>query len=1126
MPRRGLYSPREIILPKAKLARSAISWGKFIMPIFIWAWFFISGGTARAMEISVNTVWAKAQSPIVVSENVWLKAGAVLTIEPGVVIKFDSVGSLSVSGKLTAAGTEAEPIIFTSIKDDAYGGDTNGDGAASQPAQGDWTTLSVGQGGEANLDYVLVQYGGGEYYTGAILSYKGTLNITNSIITKNNAAITLDLSTGAISHSSISDNIIPFVGGVMVDASISNNGRVDVIVDATNNWWGTVDGPCPWRQLAPPGVPIWQIDIEALCGSRPLVDLGVVYSPWLTQWPEPENEPTLEPVILVPGIMGSYLYSHTDPGVEVWPAVAKTVIDPWDLHLNQLIMDEQGNPLPNTMIVPPQDIIRTVLNKDFFEGLINELKQNGYEENKNLFVFPYDWRLDLNWSASGIPYSGFDSLKDKVEKVKLLTGAEKVNIIAHSMGGLVAKNYIKHYGAGSVDKFIDIGTPHLGAPEALKILMYGDNLGFEFNGYSLLNLDRVKIISQNFPSVYQILPSQNYFDSANSDYAYYIYDMHDLDNNGIKNRLDYAQSIDFMKNTGRNSALLEYNNALHSDLDNYSPKSDGIKTYNIMGCGQPTIGQIFVLNKEKSGGYEYGLKYISGDGTVPLRSAEALSADESYYIKEIEHAGLPSANGVKQIAAAMLEGTISSLSLTDYPAISRDSAGCSLNGTQISFHSPINLNVYDENDNHLGPNQDGDIEMGIAGAQYDDLDGNKFVFLPQGHDYRIIGQATDSGTFNARVQTIIGGQYTQTVYYNEAPLNSSTTVAKLQVNSGQPVGALELDQDGDQVFEVMVEPAAVLNQEEAGDLIKPETEISLAGILGDNGYYISTTTAVLAVADNQGGSGILKTEYSLNNGQSWQNYESQIIFNHDGEYNILYKSTDRAGNIEAEKEQKIKIDLAAPVINILIPLETQEFTRAEFFTPEYEITDDYSGAATGSLAVLIDDQPINRPEQDLFYYDLGEHTLKITVRDLAGNQAEERVKFTVSADLDSTISDVNRSYGLGWITNKTAKNWLNQELNEIKKYQEKFGQRQKKQEQKREKIMNQCLKKKNQAWCEKRLKNYNKVVYKLNQIHEKIIAKRYQEILKKLNDYYKKQWLNQSAYDIIKADINYLINNL
>ena len=118
--------------------------------------------------------------------------------------------------------------------------------------------------------------------------------------------------------------------------------------------------------------------------------------------------------------------------------------------------------------------------------------------------------------------------------------------------------------------------------------------------------------------------------------------------------------------------------------------------------------------------------------------------------------------------------------------------------------------------------------------------------------------------------------------------------------------------------------------------------------------------------------------------------------------------------------------------------------RADFMTPESEITDNYSGLATSSLELLIDGQSINQDLQDLFYYSLGKHVLKIKISDLAGNQAETSVNFIVSADLDSVISDVNRGYGLGWIKNEKIKKELIEELSEIKKYQEKFGERQKK----------------------------------------------------------------------------------
>jgi len=53
-------------------------------------------------------------------------------------------------------------------------------------------------------------------------------------------------------------------------------------------------------------------------------------------------------------------------------------------------------------------------------------------------------------------------LRDVVELVKYRTGRDKVNIIAHSMGGLVAREYIKNGGESSVNKLIMVGTPNHG----------------------------------------------------------------------------------------------------------------------------------------------------------------------------------------------------------------------------------------------------------------------------------------------------------------------------------------------------------------------------------------------------------------------------------------------------------------------------------------------------------------------------------------------------------------------------------------------------------------------------------------------------------------------------------------
>ncbi|MBI4153303.1 alpha/beta fold hydrolase, partial [Candidatus Woesearchaeota archaeon] len=53
-------------------------------------------------------------------------------------------------------------------------------------------------------------------------------------------------------------------------------------------------------------------------------------------------------------------------------------------------------------------------------------------------------------------------MKELIEQVQQKTGKTKVNIVAYSMGGLVARRYIQIFGIEKVDKLIMIGTPNHG----------------------------------------------------------------------------------------------------------------------------------------------------------------------------------------------------------------------------------------------------------------------------------------------------------------------------------------------------------------------------------------------------------------------------------------------------------------------------------------------------------------------------------------------------------------------------------------------------------------------------------------------------------------------------------------
>lgn len=61
-------------------------------------------------------------------------------------------------------------------------------------------------------------------------------------------------------------------------------------------------------------------------------------------------------------------------------------------------------------------------------------------------------------------------LKEMIDVAKHNTGKQKVNIVAHSMGGLVVRKYLQLFGEDSVDKVILIGTPDAGIDARTKKL--------------------------------------------------------------------------------------------------------------------------------------------------------------------------------------------------------------------------------------------------------------------------------------------------------------------------------------------------------------------------------------------------------------------------------------------------------------------------------------------------------------------------------------------------------------------------------------------------------------------------------------------------------------------------------
>jgi parallel beta-helix repeat protein len=95
--------------------------------------------------IQQDTVWTLTDSPFVVINDVIVKPGFTLTIEPGVEVRFGGNFSLIVEGRLNAVGTQNSMIRFTSNK--------------NQPTTGDWNTiLFVNRTLQSTMTYNVVQY--------------------------------------------------------------------------------------------------------------------------------------------------------------------------------------------------------------------------------------------------------------------------------------------------------------------------------------------------------------------------------------------------------------------------------------------------------------------------------------------------------------------------------------------------------------------------------------------------------------------------------------------------------------------------------------------------------------------------------------------------------------------------------------------------------------------------------------------------------------------------------------------------------------------------------------------------------------------------------------------------------
>lgn len=256
------------------------------------------------------------------------------------------------------------------------------------------------------------------------------------------------------------------------------------------------------------------------------------------------NSPDRTPIIVIPGFLGSVL-QDLPTHKKVWGEFSSQAIQPATPDGARLFS------IPMRLGVPLRDLTDTVIATDTLAhiggdilgvplhlsaysqlmmslGVVGGFRDqqlalagavNYGSDHFTCFQFAYDWRRDIVESAQQL----YDFVQSRCEFVRQKNqevfgyqqSTVKINIVAHSMGGLVTRYFLRYgnadlpadgslppvtwAGAKLVNKVVLVGTPNGGALEALEDLLTGSHFPIGFPKYEASLLGTL-------PAVYQLLP--------------------------------------------------------------------------------------------------------------------------------------------------------------------------------------------------------------------------------------------------------------------------------------------------------------------------------------------------------------------------------------------------------------------------------------------------------------------------------------------------------------------------------------------------------------------------------------------------------------------------------------------
>jgi pimeloyl-ACP methyl ester carboxylesterase len=230
------------------------------------------------------------------------------------------------------------------------------------------------------------------------------------------------------------------------------------------------------------------------------------------------------PVIVIPGILGSELI-NSKTGETVWPSAFRTSQE--GLPISPNLAANHDDLVPGKIIETVR-LARVLPEVYVYRDLLEALRRyagyrdgdwenpgaDGYEDT--FYVFPYDWRLDNVTNARAL-VKRIVRLKSRLQRPDL-----KFTIVAHSMGGLIAR-YAAMYGdadlpdgdgpiqpnwagAAHIGKIMMIGVPNEGSADAFATIIDGYSIteGLRRRVPLLNKLTAEDVVRT--PSVFQLMP--------------------------------------------------------------------------------------------------------------------------------------------------------------------------------------------------------------------------------------------------------------------------------------------------------------------------------------------------------------------------------------------------------------------------------------------------------------------------------------------------------------------------------------------------------------------------------------------------------------------------------------------